>query len=89
MRHANLKECTRALELIRLGSWHEAHDIVENRTSKYARQIHAHLHRIEGDEWNARYWYNQAGVQPPNCSLEQEWLNLFDSISADLKVSNG
>jgi hypothetical protein len=27
----------------------------------------------EGDNGNARYWYNKAGKEMPQVSLEEEW----------------
>ncbi len=36
-------------------------------------QVHAYLHRQEGDLPNARYWYRRAGRPVPTASLEEEW----------------
>ncbi|MFN4147190.1 MAG: hypothetical protein ACK4GN_15290 [Runella sp.] len=57
--------------------WHAAHDIAQSRegTRDYDR-LHAYLHRKEGDEWNAAYWYRRARVEMPVYSLEQEWEEL-------------
>ena len=39
--------------------------------------VHAYLHRVEGDEGNAEYWYNRA-VQPVcTTSLDAEWKALY------------
>jgi hypothetical protein len=43
------------------GDWEAAHDAVRLDESPDAAWVHAHLHRIEGDLDNARYWYGQAG----------------------------
>jgi len=43
------------------GDWEAAHDAVRLDESAEAAWVHAHLHRIEGDLDNARYWYGQAG----------------------------
>jgi hypothetical protein len=43
------------------GNWEAAHDAVRLDESAEAAWVHAHLHRIEGDLDNARYWYGQAG----------------------------
>jgi len=56
-----------------IGNWDGAHDIAQNISNKLGSLIHAYLHRKEGDNWNANYWYNQAGRKMPNISLEQEW----------------
>ncbi|MCB0606716.1 MAG: hypothetical protein KDD12_03310 [Lewinella sp.] len=38
--------------------------------------LHAFLHRDEGDNWNAGYWYRQAGKPVPAVSIETEWEDL-------------
>lgn len=59
------------------GQWDEAHDIAQSRegTRDYDR-LHAYLHRKEGDQWNAGYWYRRARAEMPLYSLEQEWEEL-------------
>lgn len=56
--------------------WHKAHDIVETINSNYGSWLHGLLHRIEGDEWNARYWYRQAGKEGYQKSISEEWLQI-------------
>ena len=44
------------------GQWDAAHQIVQQyETDTTAAWIHAVLHKIEGDDSNARYWYRRAG----------------------------
>ncbi|SDO78256.1 hypothetical protein SAMN05192530_11347 [Aureimonas jatrophae] len=50
-----------ALNLIAAGDWDGAHALVQDDTSADAAWVHALLHRIEGDESNAAYWYRRAG----------------------------
>jgi hypothetical protein len=53
---------TRAIDLALGGDWAAAHSIVQGHEGdKTADWIHAVLHKIEGDEGNARYWYRAAG----------------------------
>ncbi len=47
----------KAVEAAMAGHWDEAHEIVQASGQPTARWIHAVLHKIEGDEWNSRYWY--------------------------------
>ena len=56
------------------GDWESAHEIAQSAegTRPYDR-LHAYLHRKEGDEWNARYWYRRAGAAFPAVSLDEEW----------------
>lgn len=45
--------------------WDAAHDICQAHEGEAIfDRIHALIHRIEGDEGNARYWYRRAGVAP-------------------------
>jgi hypothetical protein len=58
------------------GNWKRAHEIAQDIDSTDAARVHAYLHRKEGDLWNARYWYRQAGVLPVTGSTDEEWLML-------------
>lgn len=39
------------------GDWHAAHNIAQKYSDTTANWLHAVLHKIEGDEWNSKYWY--------------------------------
>ena len=58
------------------GQWKQAHDLIDHLEDRTSAHVHAYLHRVEGDLWNARYWYNRA--KQPECtdSLEEEWVAL-------------
>ena len=71
----------RAMELIKLDDWKGAHDIIERLHTPLASHIHAYLHRIEGDNWNADYWYRKAGTQRPGISIEEEWTSIMDLLT--------
>lgn len=58
------------------GDWHQAHAQVDQLNDKESAWVHAYLHRKEGDNWNADYWYSKAGQIRPNVSLEEEWERL-------------
>ena len=62
-----------ALWHVKKGHWDEAHNIVQDEPGQYACWIHALLHKLEGDNWNASYWYRQAGVKNPELSTGDEW----------------
>jgi hypothetical protein len=53
--------------------WKKAHAIVMDESSKECAWVHAHLHRLEGDLENARYWYRQAKRPVATGSLAGEW----------------
>ncbi len=39
------------------GDWHAAHNLAQKYSDTTANWLHAVLHKIEGDEWNSKYWY--------------------------------
>ena len=53
--------------------WDTAHNIAQDIASAEGSWIHAYLHRREGDEGNAAYWYRRAGKPMPRISLQEEW----------------
>lgn len=63
------------------GDWKQAHEIVQDLNTETAAWIHAYLHRKEGDEGNARYWYRNANKTfPTDQSLDEEWENLVKAL---------
>lgn len=62
------------------GDWEEAHRQAQEDKNIEGAWVHAHLHRVEGDLPNARYWYQRAGRDPSNAPLGRE----LDEISAAL-----
>jgi hypothetical protein len=59
------------------GDWSAAHEVAQSKEGTRAYdQLHAYLHRVEGDTWNANYWYRRSGSKMPTESLEEEWKNL-------------
>lgn len=55
------------------GDWDSAHRIAQNDPSQDGSWVHAYLHRVEGDNGNATYWYRSAGKKFPELSLIEEW----------------
>ncbi|MFP6702901.1 MAG: hypothetical protein VB861_14230, partial [Planctomycetaceae bacterium] len=53
----NLSDELRALWLAARDGWEAGHVIVQKLDTPTAAWVHAHLHRIEGDNSNAAYWY--------------------------------
>ncbi|UBM58897.1 hypothetical protein LAG90_19040 [Marinilongibacter aquaticus] len=73
----------KALWHAKKGNWEAAHEIAQSEegTWDYDR-IHAYLHRLEGDIFNAGWWYNRINVEFPKISLDQEWAELWEKYSA-------
>lgn len=65
------------------GDWKTSHDMVDQLPGKSAARVHAYLHRKEGDQWNADYWYRRAGESRPNVSLDEEWAMLIERYWID------
>jgi len=52
----------------------KAHQVCqENEGASLYDWVHALIHRIEGDDANAGYWYRRAGKTRHSGSIEQEW----------------
>ncbi len=62
------------------GDWDKAHRIAQDIPSSDGSRVHAYLHRVEGDKWNANYWYNRAGVKFSSLSLDEEWKSLVEEF---------
>lgn len=54
------------------GNWEASHEIAQDLPTPVGSWIHGYLHRKEGDEWNAGYWYRRAGRAFPQISLDEE-----------------
>ncbi|MBN8709804.1 MAG: hypothetical protein BGO12_11230 [Verrucomicrobia bacterium 61-8] len=53
--------------------WKAAHEAAQEDESSDGAWVHAYLHRKEGDNGNASYWYARAGKEPYAGSLDEEW----------------
>lgn len=62
------------------GNWEGSHDIAQEMNDNLGSWIHAYLHRKEGDEFNAGYWYRRAGRAFPNITLEKEHRELVEYV---------
>ncbi|MBV2225256.1 hypothetical protein [Sphingobacterium mizutaii] len=60
------------------GDWKNAHDLIDHLNDRESAHVHAYLHRVEGDLWNARYWYNRAKQPEFSGSLEAEHNQLLE-----------
>jgi len=61
-------------------NWTKAHHVAQEEHSREGSWVHAYLHRKEGDEGNASYWYHRAGKKMPSSSLEQEWEDMVKAL---------
>jgi hypothetical protein len=77
---AELPPLTAALWWEAKGDWKRAHEIAQDVSGADAAWVHAYLHRKEGDDANAGYWYGQAGR--PHCALplDAEWEQIVSAL---------
>jgi hypothetical protein len=62
--------------------WNKAHLIVANGEGSDCAWVHAHLHRVEGDLDNARYWYRPACRPPETVDHATEWATIAATLLA-------
>jgi membrane associated rhomboid family serine protease len=62
--------------------WDAAHAIVQAEDDADSAWVHAHLHRVEGDLSNARYWYQRAHRPESQVSLPAEWEAIVQTLLA-------
>lgn len=76
----DLPASLRALWWDAKGNWKQAHHTAQDVHSPDGSWVHAYLHRKEGDEWNAGYWYGRAGRPHPKSSLNDEWQEIVTEL---------
>jgi hypothetical protein len=62
------------------GDWTRAHESAQQDEGKDGSWVHAYLHREEGDQGNAAYWYNRAGKSVCREPLDAEWLSIVKQL---------
>ena len=62
------------------GNWDAAHTLAQGIDGKTGAWIHAYLHRKEGDNANAAYWYRRAGQPVAEDGLDEEWARIAAAL---------
>ena len=62
------------------GDWARAHNLINDMQTPDEMAVHAYLHRKEGEQWNADYWYRKAGSRHRRTTLEAEWHALVEAL---------
>ena len=60
------------------GDWARAHQSAQQDEGPSG--VHAYLHRKEGDDSNAEYWYRRASNTPSRAPLEHEWTEIAELL---------
>jgi hypothetical protein len=76
----DLAPAVQALWYAANGLWERAHEMAQKRDDAAGAWVHAYLHRVEGDEPNARYWYGRAGRRVPTAPHAQEWEEIAKAL---------
>jgi hypothetical protein len=63
------------------GDWARAHGLVDELETPEAMAVHAYLHRKEGADSNAEYWYKRSGKNFYRPALEAEWNALVEGLT--------
>jgi hypothetical protein len=63
------------------GNWDKAHECAQAQDDAAGAWVHAYLHRKEGDDFNAGYWYRRAGKPVFAGSLQEEWDGLVEALA--------
>jgi hypothetical protein len=70
------------------GKWEQAHESAQQDEGPAGSWVHAYLHRKEGDSSNAAYWYRRAGKPASQSPLEQEWLEITQSLLSEAEPAS-
>ena len=62
------------------GDWTRAHESAQQDEGRDGSWVHAYLHRKEGDQGNAAYWYTRAGKPVCREPLDAEWLDIVKTL---------
>ena len=64
------------------GDWDKSHLIAQDYSDSNANWLHAVLHKIEGDEWNSKYWYARTQIHNGAAKKYED----FSDANAELKA---
>src|ERR1700712_534834 len=62
------------------GDWEGAHELAQADEGGAGDWVHAYLHRKEGDDGNAAYWYRRARKPLFRGPLAREWDEIVQAL---------
>ena len=65
------------------GDFDRAHQLAQSEEGARGDWVHAYLHRREGDQGNAAYWYRRAGRPFCRDTLDSEWEAIARTLLAE------
>jgi hypothetical protein len=66
---------------LRVGIIEPAHEIVQDDSTQNGSYLHGVVHRLEGDYWNAKYWFRHAKDKP--------WMQLLSNAVVQRVAQDG
>jgi hypothetical protein len=63
--------------------WETAHERAQAQDDRDGAWVHGYLHRREGDDANAGYWYRRAGRPFPSATLKEEWQAIAAALTTE------
>jgi hypothetical protein len=81
---AGVSPALRALWLDGRGDWNGAHETAQEIDDAVGAWVHAYLHRKEGDDGNAAYWYRRASKPVSGVTLDEEWRQIVSALLVSL-----
>ncbi len=83
---ASTEDLKRAVACAIAGDWDGAHAIAQrDEQDPLHRWLHAVLHKIEGDDFNSRYWYRGSGHAYEDFASPEDELKAIRAALDDTK----
>lgn len=70
------------------GDWDVSHEIAQVHADPISNWIHAVLHKIEGDEWNSKYWYSRTSDSKIKAKYYEEFSDAVTELKAIQQLLN-
>ncbi len=77
------KPLSDTIALLKARDWQAAHEIAQESKEPLAAWAHGIVHLIEGDESNARYWYQKAKREFPGMGAIDAEIAVLEAIVAN------
>jgi hypothetical protein len=77
---ADIDSALKALWHAAKGEWDRAHELAQAQDDADGAWVHAYLHRVEGDQSNAGYWYRRAQKAHSKAPLPDEWQEIAKTL---------
>ena len=73
-------DCVRSLLLLQAGEFERSHSIVQAMSGSDPGYIHGMVHRVEGDFWNAKYWFRRSKTHPAFLGTQIDPFRITDLV---------